>query len=610
MPDIIRRLPVTLANRIAAGEVVQRPASVVKELLENAVDAGADRISLAVRDGGASLIMVGDNGVGMSNTDARLCFERHATSKIHHPDDLFRILTKGFRGEALASIAAVARVELKTRQHEDPVGTRVVMDGGHLQVHELCQTSPGSVISVKNLFFNTPARRKFLKSEAAETRLITEEFIRVALPHPEIHFEYFNNEAQVYTLARSGLLERIVALMGKELENRLLSVRESTDIVRVHGFVFKADFSRKTRPEQYLFVNQRYIKHSLINHAIESAYEGLIPAGHKPGYFLFLEVDPGELDVNIHPTKTEVKFADERSIYLIVRSAVRQALGIHHMASALQFDEEPAVARALSALPKPASGGSGGGTSPAMPWNKSSESHPSPKGFLETLYPELAARMQGLESNTQASQAAPLIPDSDKQAEPPPSKVLTFQGRYLVAVTGGGLLLVHYTYALERIFFEQMALEKSRASQAQQLLFPLQIHLGRPVLQEFQENANLLQKAGFVLEPLGVDQLVAYAHPAGMEPSQVPEVVRDYFSDEGLPGVGHIGDADLRRHVRLSHLMARSAGLCRSPERAEQTLAALFSCAEPEMSPMGKRCFVQIPTEQLESWFMGTKVFV
>lgn len=596
MPDVIRRLPESLANRIAAGEVVQRPASVVKELLENAVDAGADRISLAVRDGGTSLIMVGDNGVGMSNTDARLCFERHATSKIHEPDDLFRILTKGFRGEALASIAAVARVELKTRQHEDQVGTRVVYNGGHLEVHELCQTSPGTVISVKNLFFNTPARRKFLKSEAAESRLIHEEFVRVALAHPEIHFEYFNNDTLQYNLPRSGQLERLLALMGSELETRLLPVKENTDIVNVQGYVFKADFARKTRPEQYIFVNRRYVKHSFVAHAVEVAYEGLIPPGHKPGFFLFLEVAPENIDINIHPAKTEIKFADERSIYFIVRSAVRQALGLHHMAPSLNFDEEHTVTSALSFLNSPAT------QKETPPFPKSSLWNvPADKASFEALYPEL----QNLRKGQDISQtlALPTLLPSDSQGTEETGgsqRILIFKGRFLLGVASGKMLLLDYFRALERIFYERLSRDITASAHSQQLLFPVQVGFPRPVLKRFEEVADVLKRAGFVIEPLGQDHLVVYAHPPELPVAQLPAVIEEFLTTDEEVGGGMTADEKRQRHsVRLSVLMARAAGPCLSQEQAEATLALLFSCSEPLRSPGGQPCFRRLDEEDL-----------
>lgn len=593
MPDVIRRLPETLANRIAAGEVVQRPASVVKELLENAVDAGADRISVAIRDGGASLIMVGDNGVGMSNTDARLCFERHATSKIQEPDDLFRIVTKGFRGEALASIAAVARVELKTRQHEDNVGTRVVYNGGSLEVHELCQASPGTVISVKNLFFNTPARRKFLKSEAAESRLILEEFYRVALVHPDIHFEYFNNDTLQFNLPRSGRLERLLALMGSELENRLLPVKESTDIVKVQGYVFKADYARKSRPEQYLFVNKRYVRHAFVTHAVESAYEGLIPAGYKPGFFLFLEVNPEDIDINIHPAKTELKFADERSVYYIVKSAVRQALGLHHMASSLNFDEEQSLSSVFSALGSRSAheqGSRHSGETESAAFGSSWKENPLDKTSFEALYPELQ-KLKHPDSSSDTLPGMAAIPFQEEEAQGM-TRLLIFKGQFLLGITAGSLILVHYSRALERIYYERLSRESAPAGHSQQLLFPIQIGFSRPVIQDFEEVAVVLRAAGFIIEPFGQDHLVVYAHPPELPPSQLHGVIEELLTSEApQKSPKSLEDKRQRYVLRLSALMAGAAGACTSQAQAEATLALLFSCAEPSCTPGGQPCF-------------------
>ncbi|MCS6981151.1 MAG: DNA mismatch repair endonuclease MutL [Flavobacteriales bacterium] len=589
MPDVIRRLPESLANRIAAGEVVQRPASVVKELLENAVDAGADHIWLAIRDGGATQIMVGDNGVGMSNTDARLCFERHATSKIKEADDLFRILTKGFRGEALASIAAVARVELKTRQHEDETGTRVVIEGGHLQVHELCQTSPGTVISVKNLFYNTPARRKFLKSESVETRLITEEFTRVALAHPEIHFEYISQDKSLYNLPRSSLLQRILALFGTEQEQRLIPVKEHTEILRVQGFVGKADCARKTKADQYVFVNNRYIRSGLVGYAVESAYAGLISPGYKPTYFLYLELDPAEIDVNIHPSKTELKFADDRSVFHIVRSAVRRALGVHHMASAFSFDEEPVVASVIPIL-------AAGQTQPtAPPWDKPLPStrqsgfvEKNARGYLEALYPELANLRKKL--TTGPSQSP--LPNPEELDSMPKPRLLVWRGEYVVATTSSGLILVHYRRAMERIFFEQFlygAYDDNRLSQP--LLFPLKVGLPRSVVKSFEAQQEWLNRAGFNAELLGPDHVVVYSHPPDIPENQVGPLVEEFLLQSEEEGGRTLEDYRLRQALRLAASMARHMQPCSGTEAAESLLARLFSCRQPEIAPGGQPCF-------------------
>ena len=338
MQNIIQLLPDSIANQIAAGEVVQRPASVVKELLENAVDAGAKSVQLVVRDAGRTLVQVIDDGKGMTETDARMSFERHATSKIRTSDDLFKIRTMGFRGEALASIAAVAQVEMRTRRADDELGTLVRIEGSDIKAQEAVSCLPGTNLLVKNLFFNVPARRNFLKSNSVEMRHIIDEFQRVALANPEVGFSLFHNDQEVFNLVAGKLSRRIVDMFGKGYREQLASCDEETPYVSVHGYIGKPESAKKTRNEQYFFVNNRYIKHNYLHHAVVGAYEGTIPDGHHPFYVLFIEIDPSHIDINIHPTKTEIKFDDERSIYAIVMAAVRKAIGVYNLSPSLDFE--------------------------------------------------------------------------------------------------------------------------------------------------------------------------------------------------------------------------------------------------------------------------------
>ncbi len=341
MTDIIRLLPANVANQIAAGEVVQRPASAVKELLENAIDAGADHIILRIRDAGKELIHVIDNGKGMSPNDARMAFERHATSKISQPDDLFNLTTKGFRGEALASITAVSQVELKTKQHDAEIGTRLLVESSQVKLQEPEVCAEGASIAVSNLFYNIPARRNFLRSNAIESKHIIEEFHRVALAHPGIRFEMITNNSETYVLLPSGVRQRIVSIFGKKYNERLVPLDEVTDVVKISGFISKPEFTRKKRGEQFFFVNGRFIKSSYLNHAVQSSYAELIGSDEFPSWFVFLDIDPARIDINIHPTKTEVKFEDERPIYAILHSAVRSSLGRFNIKPSIDFEVDP-----------------------------------------------------------------------------------------------------------------------------------------------------------------------------------------------------------------------------------------------------------------------------
>ena len=340
MADIIQLLPDHVANQIAAGEVVQRPASVVKELLENAVDAGASSIKLLVKNAGKVLIQVIDDGKGMSFTDARLSFERHSTSKIKVADDLFNLSTKGFRGEALASIAAIAHVEMKTRQDSDELGTLLAVEGSVFKSQELITTPKGSSIAVKNLFFNIPARRNFLKSDAVELRHIIDEFQRVVLAHPSINFSMYHNGSDLFNLLNGSFRQRIVNTFGRKTNEKLVPVEETTEILSISGFVGKPEYSKKSRGEQFFFVNNRYVKSPYLNHSISSAFEGLLQPGRHPSYFLYLQVDPNSIDINIHPTKTEIKFDDEQTIYAILRAAIKHSLGQFNISPILDFDRD------------------------------------------------------------------------------------------------------------------------------------------------------------------------------------------------------------------------------------------------------------------------------
>jgi len=340
MSDIIQLLPDNVANQIAAGEVVQRPASVVKELLENAIDAGATEIKLLFKEAGKTLIQVIDNGKGMSTTDARLSFERHATSKIKSAEDLFNLHTKGFRGEALASIAAVAHVELKTKQEGQELGTHIKIEGSTIQSQDVISTPKGTSISVKNLFFNIPARRNFLKSNSVETRHIMDEFHRVSLAHPSISFALYNNDNETLNLKSSNLKQRIVAVFGGKTNEKLVPIEENTDIITITGFVSKPEFSKKKRGEQFFFVNNRFIKNGYLHHSVANAFEGLLSPGYHPSYFLYLTVPPHTIDINIHPTKTEIKFDNEQSLYAILRSTIKHSLGQYNVAPIIDFNRD------------------------------------------------------------------------------------------------------------------------------------------------------------------------------------------------------------------------------------------------------------------------------
>ena len=345
MADVIQLLPDSIANQIAAGEVIQRPASVVKELMENAIDAGSTSVKLVVKDAGKTLIQVIDNGSGMSETDARMCFERHATSKIRKANDLFSLVTKGFRGEAMASIAAIAQVEMRTRLEGQDLGTKIIIEGSEVKKQEACQSPQGSTISVKNLFYNVPARRKFLKSNPVEMRYIMDEFQRLAIAHSDIFFSLHHNNVELFHLPPGSLRQRVVGVLGTNTNKKLVPLKEDTEILNLSGFVGKPEFAKKTRGEQLFFVNNRFIKSSYLNHAVMTAYEELLPKDTFPLYVIFIEIDPTRIDINVHPTKQEIKFDDERLVYNYLKVAVRHSLGQYSIMPTLDFEQLPAFPR-------------------------------------------------------------------------------------------------------------------------------------------------------------------------------------------------------------------------------------------------------------------------
>ncbi|MDX1315577.1 MAG: DNA mismatch repair endonuclease MutL, partial [Eudoraea sp.] len=485
MADIIQLLPDHVANQIAAGEVVQRPASVVKELLENAIDAKATLIKLVVKDGGRTLIQVIDNGTGMSHTDARFCFERHATSKITSADDLFQIETKGFRGEALASIAAIAHVELNTRESEEELGTAIKIEGGTVSSQEFTATPQGTSVSVKHLFYNIPARRNFLKSQQVELRHITDEFHRVALAHPNIEFHYFHNGSELFHLPPASFKKRIVGIFGGKTKEKLVPVSEETEVVKLSGFICKPEFAKKSRGEQFFFVNNRFIKSPYLHHAVVNAFEGLLRADTHPGYFLYLDVDPASIDVNIHPTKTEIKFDDEHTIYAILRSAIKHSLGQFNIAPVLDFEQDqnldtPYAYREKSALPPRIQVDTGFNPfkeDTAQTFRHSGRERKVSADW-EGLYVGLESKMSDQDSFSSVqleSEANAPLPMDPLYAEAE-NQLTSFQLRkkYIVTTIKSGMLIIHQGRAHQRILYEKfLKMVTLREAVSQQLLFPL-----------------------------------------------------------------------------------------------------------------------------------------
>lgn len=610
MADIIQLLPDHVANQIAAGEVIQRPASVVKELMENAVDAGADHIHLIVKDSGRALIQIIDNGCGMSPADARLAFERHATSKISAAEDLFRVRTKGFRGEALASIASVAQVELKTRQSDADLGTQVIIEGSDVKEVTPCQTALGTSFAVKNLFFNVPARRQFLKSDQVEFKHILDEFQRVALAHPDIAFVMHHNATEVYHLVKGNFRQRIVGLFGQKFDERLVPVEEDTDVVRIGGFVGKPEFAKKGRGDQYFFVNGRFIKHPYLHHAVSGAFEGLLPEGKNPVYFINLEIDPSRIDVNIHPTKTEVKFREERAIYSILKSTVRRGLGKFQVAPTLDFEQESSFNIApfdknrpvihpdvnvntgynpFATEAKPSSGLAG---------RMSGGDRLPPRGsehwrdYYEALKPDGAS----VEKEENA-----LKTEDDSEVDTTGAPIFQMGQAFIVTSIRSGMLCVDQQRAHERILFEQFLQRQEQLTGGQTLLFPETRTLSAADHNLLVNALDALQSMGFDVENLGGRDVVIHALPAELadrDPSELLDSVLLALQNSEL---AEDAEGQLKQKVAIG--LAKSGAIKRGKVLSETEMRdlvdRLFSCEVPAYSPTGKAAIVTFTPEEL-----------
>jgi|SRR5690625_915647 len=609
MSDIIQLLPDHVANQIAAGEVVQRPASVVKELLENAIDAQSTRINLLIKDAGKTLIQVSDDGIGMSTTDARLSFERHATSKIKVADDLFKLRTKGFRGEALASIAAIAHIELKTKQENADLGTHICIEGSKVISQEACVTPAGTVVSVKNLFYNIPARRNFLKSDAVEMRHIIDEFHRVALAHPNVAFSLYHNDSELFQLPKANTRQRIVAIFGGKTNEKLVPVEEETEVVNVRGFVGKPEFARRTRGEQFFFVNDRFIRSSYLNHAITSAYEGLLQEKQFPSYFLFLEMDTESIDINIHPTKTEVKFDDEHAIYAILRSAVKHSLGQFDITPSLDFDRNPELDTPYEYKNK----------NPQMPqievdrtFNPFKEEG-SFKGSIVTRKPK-GAEWESLYTGIKSADNFPNIEFESSvvsgelfsdELDDQKAGVFQLQRKYIISTLKGGMLIIHQQRAHYRILFEEFLKNITvEATLSQQLLFPLKLKFSLPEISMLKEIKDSLEQIGFDFENIEADQVKICGIPAMISESEVGTILDQVLSDleNNLPE-----KENLNAHLLAQSLAKNTAiktGVSLNTEEQISIINRLFACKDPERTPENEKVLIRLNAEDLDKKFI------
>ena len=632
MPDIIQLLPDNIANQIAAGEVIQRPASAVKELLENAVDAAATEIRLIIQDAGKSLIQVIDNGKGMSETDARMCFERHATSKIRNIEDLFSIRTMGFRGEALASIAAVAQVALKTKKSDEEVGTYIEIENSMVTKQEPVATTQGTSIAMKNLFFNIPARRNFLKSNAAETRHIVDEFIRVALSFPNIFFSLTANGTEMFHLEKGTLKQRIVQLLGHQYNSKLVTVQEKTDYLNIQGFAGKPDTAKKTRGDQYFFVNNRFIRSPYLHHAVMSAYQEMIPSDSFPLYVLFIDLDPSQVDINVHPTKQEIKFEDEKIVYAFVQAAIKHALAQFSITPTLEFDLDPGIQQ-LDAVNKPFTQdqqAAAATSSLSKAFTGKHQAHfipPSEKSELKNWKDFFDPSSTG--GSAAVPQAEPqggkkfesLLDQLKKEegfsyelATPKPSRLdlvvdektdLTqIHHTWIVASTNRGFMVIHQQLAHERILYEQYV--KNAAGQAvasQRSLFPVTLQLSAQDAVLLTELTNDLSQLGYLIEPFGNHAFVIQGTPADLPQGNEKMVIENlleqfkHFSSD----LKFSKREKLVRSLAWQHAVKPGASL--SQQEMQALVTDLFKCAQPNVTAGGNPTYIEFKKDYLEQLF-------
>ena len=601
MSDIIKLLPDSVANQIAAGEVIQRPASVVKELVENSVDSGAKNILVIIKDSGKTLIQIIDDGTGMSETDARLSFERHSTSKITKAQDLFTISTKGFRGEALASIAAVSMVELKTRREEDEAGTFIVISGSKVETQDPCSCPKGSNFAVKNLFFNIPARRKFLKSDNTEVRHIINEFQKIVLAHPDIRFSLHHNDSEIYNLIPGNSRQRIIGVFGKQINHELIPLETETSLINIKGFIGKPENARHTYGEQFFFVNNRFMKHPYFHKAVTEAYQNILPADAIPSYFIFMEADPASIDINIHPSKTEIKFEDERSIWQILMASVREALGRFNIVPSIDFDNEALIdlpiGNTSAFIPEP----------PGIEINTQynpfeGEELPHEKnGFIERFERKTNMSWKNLYSALENENENP---DNENNIRESQRRFFQVRNKYIVCPVKSGLMLIDQKRAHEKILYERYldCLNNNRPV-SQTNMFPVEMELNPADLFVFKEIEDDLTLLGFRIKHTGQNKLIINGVPAESTLSNPVEMLEilleEYKSTQNDPATG----VNEKLAAAMAGASAIAYGKTLTQNEMEDLFDTLFGCSLPNYSPKGKPVINILTLEEIDKRF-------
>lgn len=617
MPDIIKLLPDSIANQIAAGEVVQRPASVVKELIENSLDAGSTKIKLILKEGGKTLIQVVDNGGGMSETDARMCFERHATSKISSANDLFALKTMGFRGEAMASIAAVAHVELKTCKQQQQIGTQIIIAGSEVKSQTACQCAEGTNIAVKNLFFNVPARRNFLKSETIEYRHILEEFLRIAIANPNVELTLHHNDHEIYRLPATNLKKRIINVLGNNYNERIVPIEENADFMRIYGFIGKPENSRKTRGEQYFFVNQRYIKSSYLHSAVMGGYEGLIAAQTFPLYVIFIDIEPQKIDVNVHPTKQEIKFDDERTIYAFLLAAIKRAINTYNLTPSIDFEQEMTSDFINAAILGNNLETKNNATSLNFEQHNKNQSNYSqqvqnyqkiPSSNWKQLY-EIVENQNNLPEgstitiesaiNAQQNNNNNLLSNTKNHSAPP----YQLQQRYVLSPIKSGFVLIDQQAAHEKIIFEKLIQSfNNQKNITQRQLFPQTINLPTADAELFKQMLPDINNLGYDIQEINNNSFLIQGVPSDLpngNETHAFETLLEQFKNET--------DLNLPKRHQLAKAMAKSqsikSGQRLSPEEMQTLADQLFACPTPQAAPNGKATFITFSMTEIEKMF-------
>ena len=597
MKDIINILPKNVANQIAAGEVVQRPASVVKELLENSIDAGASEITIQIKDAGKTIIQIIDNGKGMSKKDALLCFERHTTSKISKATDLFNINTKGFRGEALASIAAVSHISLITKQPGIELGSNIDIQGSEIKSSRSVVSEVGTTISVKNLFFNIPARRNFLKSDNVEFRHIANEFFRVSLSHPEIKFIFFNNGSEIYNLTNSSFKKRIINLFGSKTQEKLVPVSEETEILKINGFIFKPEYAKKTRGEQYFFVNNRYIKSPYLNHAINSAFEGLIDLKHNPSYFLNLEVDPSTIDINIHPTKTEIKFEDEHSIYAILRAAVKHSIGQYSISPVLDFERDKSLDIPYNY--KKDKTNSSVGIDIDLSYNPF-DNYSKKKEYVNL--DSFDKKIESLEFSSESNNFSE-IDFKELKSNISIESTIQIDKKYIVNKNKSSLIIVNQQRAHQRIIYEKFLQSITLNNYgSQKLLHPVEFDFSPEEISVLNSNKTILNQFGLIFKSKN-NQLTISSMPAYVEIENLKNSIEDLiFNLQNEIPKNSFSESDLISKVMAKSLSIKNGTILDLKEQ-QYLMNALFACKESMICPFNKKTYVKLEYSQIDNMF-------